>query len=219
MGELKQKYACLTCTYEYITESMALNNILEAVEKVKGFIFNVKLNREAFLLDTSTVNEWHATLLKHNPRVRPGFYRRRDASEVMSGEYLYLDSDRVPKSLHQYFDIFCTMADSVPVALDTKIKYTIRWAAWSLLVFLSIHPFLDGNGRVGRLICHYVLSSIIPIPLSIRGVYEAVVVSRPVYCSDLNEIIQKCNPTLLTDAISQSIISDCECFISDHIAE
>ncbi|MFR6330916.1 MAG: Fic family protein [Eisenbergiella sp.] len=40
-------------------------------------------------------------------------------------------------------------------------------AAWAHEEFVSIHPFVDGNGRIARLIMNYILLSYDCLPISV----------------------------------------------------
>lgn len=43
-----------------------------------------------------------------------------------------------------------------------RVEKTIKLAEWSLVFFLALHSYNNGNGRIGWLLVDYVLSSIFP---------------------------------------------------------
>lgn len=58
-------------------------------------------------------------------------------------------------------------------------------AAWALFTFLSIHPFVDGNGRTARLL--YLLIASMGLRTLDLGALEAVALSRPDYLEALKK--------------------------------
>lgn len=58
-------------------------------------------------------------------------------------------------------------------------------AAWALFTFLSIHPFVDGNGRTARLL--YLLISSMGLRTLDVGALEAIALSRPDYLAALQK--------------------------------
>ena len=107
--------------------------------------------------------EWHRLLMKNNKRVNPGVYRKGDEPmQVISGSaseptvhFEAPPSERVPEEMSHFIDWYNQES------LDKKewrLNAPPVKAAVAHLYFESIHPFEDGNGRIGRAIAEKVLS-------------------------------------------------------------
>ena len=68
--------------------------------------------------------------------------------------------------------------DNVPDTIEDKVPFVIKSAAWLLAQFVTVHPFVDGNGRMCRLLASHVLSEIIPFPVH---VYKTALVKKEEY--------------------------------------
>jgi fido (protein-threonine AMPylation protein) len=89
----------------------------------------------------------------------PGVYRNTDVSTSNEGkdDNFYVAGTDVRPVMQQYNESLDARLKIEPLSPDEKLETTINNAAWSYYVFERIHPFLDGSGRVGRMIMKRVL--------------------------------------------------------------
>ena len=116
---------------------------------------------------------WHTKLMGNTPHIHAGEWRTDEAPmQIVSGSvarpkvhYEAPPSSRVPHEMKQFITWF---NESPWMAPPVK-------AAVAHLYFESIHPFEDGNGRIGRAIVEKALSQGLqcPLPFSISKAIEA----------------------------------------------
>jgi Fic family protein len=122
--------------------------------------------------------EWHRMLLKQSKSINLGTWRKDKAPmQVVSGrlgrEKIHFEappSDRVPAEMDRFINWFNETAPGGQLEIR---KAPVR-AAIAHLYFESIHPFEDGNGRIGRAIAEKALSQTIgrPVLLSLSACIE-----------------------------------------------
>jgi len=125
--------------------------------------------------------DWHLMLLgsSFNPNLRVGCWRIDEESmQIVSGRsgkyivhYEAPPSRDVPKEMKRFIRWFNHTSPSKPCA----IQFPAVRAAIAHLYFESIHPFDDGNGRIGRAIAEKALSQGFgyPVMLSLSQAIEA----------------------------------------------
>lgn len=123
---------------------------------------------------------WHLMLLadSHNPNLRIASWRIDDEPmQIVSGHhgkwivhYEAPPSKMVPKEMEQFLKWF---NDTAPEKVHAIAFAPVR-AAVAHLYFESIHPFEDGNGRIGRVIAEKALSQGFgyPVMLSLSHTIE-----------------------------------------------
>jgi len=126
-------------------------------------------------LDNETLFAWHRILMRGNRRVLAGAWRTHaDPMQVISGAVgkarLHFEappSARVPGEMERFITWFNASRKTIPAA-------PVR-AAVAHLYFESIHPFEDGNGRIGRALAEKALSQGLgrPATLSLSRTIEA----------------------------------------------
>ncbi len=92
----------------------------------------------------------HELLWVENPdsgervRVEPGNLRTRD---VMIGRHAPVSAGAVPRFLDRFESVYNNLGKAATILSAAAAHYRLLW----------IHPFLDGNGRVARLMSHAML--------------------------------------------------------------
>ena len=134
--------------------------------------FSEKLNKKKLF-------EWHTMLMGDNKKVKIGAWRtHEEPMQVVSGvsgkikvHFEAPPSKSIPKEMDRFIKWF---NETAPGAKQEINKPALR-AAIAHLYFESLHPFEDGNGRVGRAIAEKVLSQGIgrPVMLSLSRTIEA----------------------------------------------
>ena len=107
-------------------------------------------------LTESKILEWHKLLMGNNKRINAGQWRKgAEPMQVISGSasdprihFEAPPSKNISKEMRRFIDWYNKNEISSPI-----IK-----AAVAHLYFESIHPFEDGNGRIGRAIAEKALS-------------------------------------------------------------
>lgn len=127
---LLQKYA----------PAKALNEIDETRNHGKVFLEVLKKNEK---ITNDLILKWHKEIFYNTKRDIAGIFRDY---LVRVGVYLAPHPEDMKENLKE-FEVFLQ---------DTKL-HRVEFAARAHYIFEKIHPFGDGNGRVGRLLLNYIL--------------------------------------------------------------
>jgi Fic family protein len=92
---------------------------------------------------------------KERARVTPGALRTRD---VKVGRHVAISPGAVPRFLSRFQEVYGSLGTADTVIATAAAHHRLVW----------IHPFLDGNGRVARLLAHATLRD----TLHTRGVWS-----------------------------------------------
>ena len=130
-------------------------------------------------LSEETLFSWHRMLLSGTRGIRVGGWREGgDPMQVVSGRidnptvhFEAPPSDTVPSEMTRYIEWFNRTAPGG----ETPITHAPVRSAIAHLYFESLHPFEDGNGRIGRAITEKALSQGLgrPAVLSLSRTIEA----------------------------------------------
>ncbi len=123
---------------------------------------------------------WHRMLMKGETRIAVGRWREgAEAMQIVSGpigrpkiHFEAVPSKRVPAEMARFLRWFNENSHS---SVYPSLTYAPLRSALAHLYFESIHPFEDGNGRIGRAISEKALSQGFgrPVPMSLSKTIEA----------------------------------------------
>lgn len=139
-------------------------------------------------LDHETLFRWHGMLMTGNRHIGTigGYRTHEDAMQIVSGRHdkptVHFEappSERVPTEMQAYVDWFNRSAPGGESPLPALTR-----AGIGHLYFESIHPFEDGNGRLGRALAEKSLSQNIGQPSLIALAYT-IERSRKTYYDQL----------------------------------
>ena len=119
-------------------------------------------------LSLEMILQWHQILMEGFPKINAGEWRKgEEPMQIVSGawgketiHYEAPSSHRVPDEMKGFLQWF--HQDELE-AKDEVTKALLK-AAIAHLYFESIHPFEDGNGRIGRALAEYALSNTLGSP-------------------------------------------------------
>ena len=134
--------------------------------------------------------DWHLSLLSWSPYVELATWRmHEEPMQIVSGRedhwkvhFEAPPSKNVPVEMKQFINWF---NESGPAGKN-KIEFAPVRAAIAQLYFESIHPFEDGNGRIGRAIAEKALSQGFGYPIKI-SLSQAIELDKKAYYSALNQ--------------------------------
>jgi len=182
-SEIEGEYLNREDVISSIRNTMGLNSTLKQVRdrKAKGAGELMTEVRKTFAdpLTEETLLAWHKLLMSASPHVNPGAWRmHNEPMQVVSGalgrEKIHFEappSSQVPLEIALFIDWF---NETAPGGKNEIRKGPVR-SAIAHLYFETIHPFEDGNGRIGRAIAEKALSQTLgrPVLLSLSRTIEA----------------------------------------------
>lgn len=172
-SEIEGEYLSRKDVMSSIRNNLNLNTPYEDVkdDRAKGIGVLVTDIQNTFLqpLTEKELFEWHKQLLLHDKNIKIGAWRtHEEPMQVISGamgkQKIHFEaphSNNVPKEMAQFIKWF---NDTAPKGLKF-IKHAPIRSAIAHLYFESIHPFEDGNGRIGRAIAEKALLQTVGSPL------------------------------------------------------
>jgi Fic family protein len=154
-------------------------------------------------LTESKILEWHKLLMGNNKTIHAGQWRKGNAPmQVISGSasnpkihYEAPPSKSLSKEMKRFIEWYNTCEISSPI-----IK-----AAVAHLYFESIHPFEDGNGRIGRAIAEKALSQGFDNPIMF-SISKSIEQNKSAYYKELQHAQQRLEITKWIEWFASIII-------------
>ncbi len=182
-SEIEGEYFNRQDVVSSIRNKLGLNRIHDNVKNKKaqgiGALMVDVRNSFADPLTEEKLCSWHEMLMADSKNVQIGEWRtHEEPMQVISGpmgkEKIHFEappSKQVPREMKRFIKWF---NDTAPGGQAEIKKASVR-SAVAHLYFESIHPFEDGNGRIGRAIAEKALSQTLgrPILLSLSRTIEA----------------------------------------------
>lgn len=147
-------------------------------------------NSFAVSLSEETLFEWHRLIMSGHRHVAAGQWRTHaEPMQVVSGavghEQVHFEAppaSHIPAEMARFIQWF---NDTAPDGSKAIRKAAVR-SALAHLYFESIHPFEDGNGRIGRVLSEKVLSKGLGLP-ALLSLSRAIEAKRRDYYDELKE--------------------------------
>ena len=191
-SEIEGEYFSRQDVMSSICNNLGLNEQPETIKDKKaqgaGELMVLVRKEYSSFLSEEQLFSWHKILLGENKKLKVGTWRtHKQPMQVVSGaigkEKIHFEappSAQVPQEMQKFIQWF---NDTAPGEKSEIKKAPVR-SAIAHLYFESIHPFEDGNGRIGRAIAEKALSQTIgrPVMLSISQVIGS---NKKTYYSEL----------------------------------
>jgi len=168
-SEIEGEYLSRNDVMSSIRRNLGLNPELPLTKdkRAEGVAELMLTVRNDFLkpLSIKMLFDWHTMLMKGNTQIQIGQWRiHEEPMQIVSGaigrEVVHFEappSKKVPSEISEFLAWFNESQKS--------IKKPIIRSAIAHLYFESIHPFEDGNGRIGRAVAEKALSQSIGRPV------------------------------------------------------
>ena len=222
-SEIEGEYLSRKDVMSSIKNDLGLNKIPEHVadKKAKGISDMIYTVRNTYRqpLSKTQLFAWHKMLLGASKGLKVGTWRSHTSPmQVVSGpigkEKIHYEAP--PSSqVAQEMETFITWFNNTAPGGKNEIKTAPLRSAIAHLYFESIHPFEDGNGRIGRAIAEKALSQGVgrPVLLSLSQTIEA---KKNAYYAAL-ESAQKSNKITNWVNYFLDVIIDAQRYTESHI--
>jgi Fic family protein len=120
---------------------------LEVVGHKEALDFVLELAADTTLIGEREIREIHSLVMKGQAFEDIGRYRNLDV-KAAGTEYVYPSHLKVPELMNDFIRWLSNEATN---------NHPVDFASEAHLRFVTIHPFRDGNGRVGRLLLNLLL--------------------------------------------------------------
>ena len=157
-------------------ETMNLRNAYEhLLDKIK----REEKPKDYGLMEATLLQETHIILMEGirlpQSSTKHGEFSDKERKTTFKGkEYVYQNPPNMKDAVVQLLDQVNTMYDRCTkdgLKDYEYLYYLFKACAWMLMELLDLHPFADGNGRLCRMFCSYMLSKFTPFPSPVYDVW------------------------------------------------
>lgn len=127
-----------------VPKNVSLREVNEAKNHKEALDFLLKYNGE---VNENLILKIHSTILKNIDDNNAGKYRQVPVF-IVGSDVKFPHYSEIPKMIKNLIKWY---------KLSKKTTHTFELAALFSMKFVSIHPFIDGNGRCSRLLMNYML--------------------------------------------------------------
>jgi len=164
-SEIEGEYMSREDVISSIKNNLGIKPIVAVKDKRVSGIARLMLDVNRDLnqpLTLAKICNWHQTLMEYDPKINAVQWRKGEAPmQIVSGafgrEIIHFEappSAQVPAEMEK----FIVWYNHTTLPVKGHISKALLKAAIAHLYFESIHPFEDGNGRIGRVLSEFTLS-------------------------------------------------------------
>lgn len=159
-------------------DAMAARGYWLAFQEVKRSVARVLDNENAGDVADEDHGDWYRALF--GPGVEAGLLARGDLAGYRNGQVYIRNSRHVPANRDTVLDCMSALFDHLPEEDHPAVRAVLgHW------LFVYIHPYMDGNGRMGRFLMNVMLASggypWTVIPVARRSTYMEALEAASVY--------------------------------------
>lgn len=137
---------------QFEKNALAARGYYEAFLEVKKSINKIIEKNSPGSVVEKDLKKWYQTLF--SPMVRSGIIRNEDLLGYRKGQVFIRNSRHVPLPREALLDAMDTFFDCLKQEKNSAVR-----AILGHYVFVYIHPYMDGNGRLGRFLMNCMLVS------------------------------------------------------------
>ena len=132
------------------------------------------------LMEASLLQETHRKLMEDIPlrsinSTKHGMFSNKERNTTYKGIFhMYKNPENMTAAVEELLDQVNIMFDRCTkdgLKDYDDLYYLFKACAWMLMKLLDLHPFADGNGRLCRMLCSYMLSKFTPFPTPVYNVW------------------------------------------------
>jgi Fic family protein len=132
--------------------AMAARGYWQAYQAVHKSLGRVLHGENSGLVADEDHRTWYRELFA--PSVTTGLLKPADLAGYRSGQVYIRRSRHVPLNREAVWDAMPTLFDLLREELDPAVRVVLGH-----FIFVYIHPYMDGNGRIGRFLMNLMLAS------------------------------------------------------------